>query len=410
MASGRSRLSCCFAAPRVEEEPAAAVAPAPAGEHKQLTCKTSVVTAHAKALSAADATADFGMGDGKAGSPRVAGRKSEQQPLAQQPSLGLQDMPSIKPLTAMTLNRTYTDDDWFAAMAALDRVKKIQQARALAALRAAHPHRGPGAAGGGAGGPAGGGDDDTEAWYDARSHTMSDSSVAFISDAEREEVARLAHELEAQEHAQQQLTVSLSVKRELAAPTPACVPDPPLLFAEKHWRYCEVDLKPFCFYWERDPVRSSPFPLPIDLQMNLNSLFQKTHQSIPGMWLRDVGNQLLLHAQPTIMAIPGIVNYTEYYNKDQSPESWTLRRDIKVGKTTGQMFMTTDGLLIFRVFTSGVFSKAIEWIGEDYIRLEDGGETIVTRQLCKLFSDNSTCSQFLIGRKIGDAPPGRKAH
>jgi hypothetical protein len=47
----------------------------------------------------------------------------------------------------------------------------------------------------------------------------------------------------------------------------------------------QVNTKPFLFYWERDPLRSSPFPLPIDEQMKLNSLFQKTHQSIPGMWV-----------------------------------------------------------------------------------------------------------------------------
>jgi hypothetical protein len=68
--------------------------------------------------------------------------------------------------------------------------------------------------------------------------------------------------------------------------------------------------------------------------------------------LREVGNQLLLHAQPTLLAIPGIVNYTEYYNKDQSPSNWTLRRDIKIGKTMGQMYMTTDGVLIFRYVCS----------------------------------------------------------
>lgn len=310
-------------------------------------------------------------------------------------------------------------------MSALERVKKLQQARALASLRAAHRSTAPHCAAAVA-------EDDTEAWYDARSHTMSDSSVAFISDAEREEVARLAAELESQERTAQQLTVV----RELEPPTAACVPNPPLLFAERHWRYRPVDIRPFCFYWERDPMRSSPFPLPIDEQMKLNSLFQRTHQSIPGMWvsvmwgaavvvaavfctvfgwhaygprtqgwfaifppppprfcapspppcplnllqsssayflvytftpipiliaicstswtlffssqLREEGNQMLLHATPTLLAIPGIVNYTEYYNKDQSPASWTLRRDIKVGKTTGQMFMTEDGLLILR--------------------------------------------------------------
>jgi hypothetical protein len=54
--------------------------------------------------------------------------------------------------------------------------------------------------------------------------------------------------------------------------------------------YLQVNTKPFLFYWERDPLRSSPFPLPIDEQMKLNSLFQKTHQSIPGMWVSDLAS------------------------------------------------------------------------------------------------------------------------
>lgn len=54
-----------------------------------------------------------------------------------------------------------------------------------------------------------------------------------------------------------------------------------------------------------------------------------------------------------------------------------------------------------------MFSKAIEWIGEDYIRLEDNGETIVTRQLCKIMADDSVGVQFLVGRKVGSHPPKR---
>jgi hypothetical protein len=116
-------------------------------------------------------------------------------------------------------------------MSALEKVQKVQQARALQQLRSHHPSHRHSSISGIA-------DDDTEAWYDARSATMSDSSVAFISNEERDEVARLAHELEEQEHAQRQLTVS--VVRELEPATPNCVPNPPLLFAEKHWKYIPV--------------------------------------------------------------------------------------------------------------------------------------------------------------------------
>jgi hypothetical protein len=52
------------------------------------------------------------------------------------------------------------------------------------------------------------------------------------------------------------------------------------------------------------------------------------------------------------------------------------------------------------VFTSGVFSRTVEWIGEDYMRLEDNGNTIITRQLCKNMEDNTVVGgQFLVGRR-----------
>ncbi len=64
---------------------------------------------------------------------------------------------------------------------------------------------------------------------------------------------------------------------------------------------------------------------------------------------REVGDQVLMHVNPSLPGIPAaITKYTEYYNKDQSPNSWAMRRDIRVGKTVGQMYMTTDGMLILR--------------------------------------------------------------
>eukprot|EP00878_Enallax_costatus_P036011 GHUV01040284.1.p2 GENE.GHUV01040284.1~~GHUV01040284.1.p2 ORF type:complete len:147 (+),score=33.50 GHUV01040284.1:337-777(+) len=121
---------------------------------------------------------------------------------------------------------------------------------------------------------------------------------------------------------------------------------------------------------------------------------------------RDVGNQFVMHATPSLPGIPSaITKYTETYNKDQTPSSWNMRRDIRVGKTVGQMFMTTDGILILRVCAYGMFSNKIEWVNEDYIRLEDNGETIVTRQICKVMADNSVQSQYMVARKAGTAPP-----
>lgn len=64
--------------------------------------------------------------------------------------------------------------------------------------------------------------------------------------------------------------------------------------------------------------------------------------------LRVEGKQLLLTASPNIIAIPGVANYHEYFNLDSTREHWALRRDISLGRSEGQLFMTTDGILIMR--------------------------------------------------------------
>jgi hypothetical protein len=238
-----------------------------------------------------------------------------------------------------------------------------------------------------------------EQWHDAMSRTLSDASA--VSEAERHEVAQLAAELDLLRG-----PVAVSVVRELD-PNPACVPNPPLLFAEPHWKYRQVDCSAFLAFWERDPDRSTPFPLPIDHQLKLNVLQRRTHESIPGMRVSTrrggcgvccVGcgvlwgaalcaaclrvcdgdtpmphppdhtgllpppppplsgaqmhmvtpTQMQLTATPSFMAIPGAVSYCEFFNTDSTPAHWALRRDIRLGRTEGQMFMTTDGILIFR--------------------------------------------------------------
>eukprot|EP00775_Hariotina_reticulata_P004909 gene4909-5153_t len=391
----------------VEDEHAAAAAPhqALAVTHADLKPSsrgsTHYVTAHCSQDSKENMPDVYLLPQVPTGSDKCFSpvkRKSTDQGSVQQ--LLHHRHPDIKPLMAMSLRRPYTDDDWFAAWNALEQLQRLQQQCALQQLRCAHRSSQ-------ASGYSMFTDDDTgDFWHDAVSHTMSDSS--YISEAEREEVSRLADQMEQHEHQQWQLTVR--VGRELTIELPSCVPNPPLLFADKRWKYCQVDVTPFCAYWERDNLRSTPFPFPVDLHLKLGALHKKTHESIPGMLLREEGDQLLLTAQPALPLVPGLAAYTEYYNKDGSPASWTLRRDVSIGKTTGQMFMTTDGILIFRVFTSGVFSKHVEWVGEDYMRLEDNGATIVCRQLCKLSADSSVSHQFLVGVRKGTAMPAPHPH
>lgn len=163
-------------------------------------------------------------------------------------------------------------------MAALEQLRRLHTQRSLQQLRLQQRISLASHASGAL--PAGGhDDDDAEAWHDAVSHTMSDAAV---SDADREEVSRLADALEAEAAAARQLT--MPVVREIACQH-GCVPDPPLMFAEKHWQYCPVDVRPFCGYWDRDATRSNAFPLPIDLQMKLSRIGRMTHESVPGMWV-----------------------------------------------------------------------------------------------------------------------------
>jgi hypothetical protein len=63
------------------------------------------------------------------------------------------------------------------------------------------------------------------------------------------------------------------------------------------------------------------------------------------------------------------------------------------------------------VFSSGVFSRKIDWICEDYSRVEDNGRVIVTRQWSKNFTDDTITSQYLVGDRIADRPPkGYRLH
>lgn len=44
----------------------------------------------------------------------------------------------------------------------------------------------------------------------------------------------------------------------------------------------------FAGYWLRDPSRSSPQPLPIDVLLGVGRFMQRAHESVPGIWVREV--------------------------------------------------------------------------------------------------------------------------
>lgn len=62
------------------------------------------------------------------------------------------------------------------------------------------------------------------------------------------------------------------------------------------------------------------------------------------------------------------------------------------GSTSGQIFMTTCGMLILRARSRPMFGS-IDYVMEEYMKLEDGGEVIVDRMCCLEVKSGNTASQ-----------------
>lgn len=83
----------------------------------------------------------------------------------------------------------------------------------------------------------------------------------------------------------------------------------------------------------------------------------------------------------------------------------TLRRDTRVGRSSGQVFFTECGTLILRVCCKGLFCDEPDTVFEDYITLSEDGSTIFTRQACYHHPTQRMTQQLLVGDRIGDVPP-----
>jgi hypothetical protein len=80
--------------------------------------------------------------------------------------------------------------------------------------------------------------------------------------------------------------------------------------------------------------------------------------------------------------------------------------NTQMGRSVGQLFYTACGTLIFRVYAKGLWGDAVEWVCEEYSRLEDDeGNTIISRQCCKHMASGKTATQYLVGDWAGDTPP-----
>lgn len=65
----------------------------------------------------------------------------------------------------------------------------------------------------------------------------------------------------------------------------------------------------FAAYWLRDSERSTAFPTPIDKMTKASALAQKSHASIPGIWLQETDTGFTVTVKPGFMP-PGMDSCT----------------------------------------------------------------------------------------------------
>ena len=91
-----------------------------------------------------------------------------------------------------------------------------------------------------------------------------------------------------------------------------------------------------------------PDPQPIDVMLGASRMAMRAHETIPGVWLQDSPTAVVLTAKPRSIPLGPLSRYVETFAKDGSPTSWNLRRDVRFGRSEGQVFFTACGALIFR--------------------------------------------------------------
>jgi hypothetical protein len=112
-----------------------------------------------------------------------------------------------------------------------------------------------------------------------------------------------------------------------------------------------------------------------------------------------------LSTQPSLVpaGLPSV--YTEKYDKqlgsstERPMPSWAPRRDLQLGSCYGRIYFTAQGMLVLRCEARAPFSKRVSFITEDYLMLQDGGDTVVDRMCCKCMTTGRTASQFYVLRR-----------
>jgi hypothetical protein len=70
-----------------------------------------------------------------------------------------------------------------------------------------------------------------------------------------------------------------------------------------------------------------------------------------------------------------------------------MRRDLRLGSTSGQIYATACGQLIMRITTKPLFGRMPDFVMEEYCSLEEGGQIIVDRQCCLEPRTGNRCQQ-----------------
>eukprot|EP00877_Chromochloris_zofingiensis_P004147 jgi/Chrzof1/13733/Cz08g10030.t1 len=191
-------------------------------------------------------------------------------------------------------------------------------------------------------------------------------------------------------------------------------PNPPLIFGEenKAVRFVRVPaVTGYAGYWLRDNIRTTQAPTPIDVMLNLGAIVHKSRDTIPGMWLQENEKQFTITVKPGVFSLVGsLALYTETFNKDGSINEWRgARRDLNIGRSFGQMYMTDDNRLVLRVVAKGMFSNKVEYITEEYMSLEtdeNGNRVIVAYQCGTVPHKGKTARQYLVGTWLPKPPKG----
>lgn len=235
-------------------------------------------------------------------------------------------------------------------------------------------------------------DDDQEYWWDARSE--------FSDLAPRHDYDDSGTQLESELLVFKDLQLCSPLTAPIALSAPSWVPDPPLKFAGERTRYLPM---PQCTglhgYWRKNPKLSSPSPLPVDVLFRSGWFCQRTHNSIAWVRVYDVDDVFGVSLKCKVGgAMP--TKYRETYPKDSKQCTWMLRRDLRAGRSSGQVFFTNDGQVVVRIYSKSFHSDHIDQIVEEYYQLANEGQRLVCTQYGYDVATNKSAEQVLVGDRM----------